>query len=234
VISGRGCRTLQRIPVVQVGHLPGPSQWANERNGYHKSKYEIGMSPNFGLRELRLSEFLLQMPFSSVDRRGSLSRLTRPVDESILNVPINWLYDIADIPYSEVQDRDSVAGSLFFGGNWWMPSATNLWGMQRGDSTHISLGPRDRIRPRLWRLGRRRAGGSDHAAKWIRSRRRYRRIWRPCWVGSVALHCRRMSRRCSKSSAQRLPPTLRPLFERVLTVRWMCPGNTVGGDYGLA
>jgi hypothetical protein len=51
------------------------------------------------------------------------------------------LYDIADIPYSEVQARDSVAGSLFFGGNWWVPSATNLWGIERGDSTHIALGP---------------------------------------------------------------------------------------------
>jgi len=38
---------------------------------YHKSKYEIGMSQNFGLRELRLYEFVLQMPFSSVDRRGA-------------------------------------------------------------------------------------------------------------------------------------------------------------------
>jgi hypothetical protein len=64
---------------------------------------------------------------------------TRLVDESILNIPINLLYDIANIPYNEVQALNSVAGSLFFGGNWWVPSATNLWGIDPGDSTHVAL-----------------------------------------------------------------------------------------------
>ena len=59
----------------------------------------------------------------------TLSIETRLVDESILNIPINLLYDIANIPYNEVQALNSVAGSLFFGGNWWVPSATNLWGI---------------------------------------------------------------------------------------------------------
>lgn len=69
----------------------------------------------------------------------ALSIETRLVDESLLNVPINVLYDIANIPFNEVQALDSVAGSLFFGGNWWVPSATNLWGIDPGDSTHVAL-----------------------------------------------------------------------------------------------
>ncbi len=69
----------------------------------------------------------------------TLSIETRLVDESILNIPINLLYDIANIPYNEVQALNSVAGSLFFGGNWWVPSATNLWGIDPGDSTHVAL-----------------------------------------------------------------------------------------------
>lgn len=69
----------------------------------------------------------------------TLSIETRLVDESLLNVPINLLYDIANIPYNEVQALDSVAGSLFFGGNWWVPSASNLWGIDAGDSTHVAL-----------------------------------------------------------------------------------------------
>jgi hypothetical protein len=68
----------------------------------------------------------------------TLSIETRLIDESIFNVPINLLYDIANIPYNEVQALNSVAGSLFFGGNWWVPSATNLWGIDPGDPTHIA------------------------------------------------------------------------------------------------
>ena len=69
----------------------------------------------------------------------TLSIETRLVDESILNIPINLLYDIANIPYNEVQALNSVAGSLFFGGNWWVPSATNVWGIDPGDPTHVAL-----------------------------------------------------------------------------------------------
>ena len=52
---------------------------------------------------------------------------------------MNLLTDIANIPYNEVQALNSVAGSLFFGGNWWVPSATNLWGVDTGDPTHVAL-----------------------------------------------------------------------------------------------
>src|ERR1700748_1261780 len=62
------------------------------------------------------------------------------VDESLLNIPMNLLTDIANIPYNEVQALNSVAGSLFFGGNWWGPSATNVWGIDPGDPTHVALG----------------------------------------------------------------------------------------------
>ncbi|MCV7260378.1 hypothetical protein [Mycobacterium shimoidei] len=67
------------------------------------------------------------------------SRAVSLVDSSILNVPINVLYDLANIPYNEVQALNSVAGSLFFSGNWWVPSSTNLWGIDPGDPTHVAL-----------------------------------------------------------------------------------------------
>jgi hypothetical protein len=63
----------------------------------------------------------------------------RLTDQSIFNVPLNLLCDIANIPYNEVQALNSVAGSLLFGGNWWVPSATNLWGIDPGDSTHVAM-----------------------------------------------------------------------------------------------
>jgi hypothetical protein len=69
----------------------------------------------------------------------TLSIETQLVDESMLNIPMNLLTDIANVPYNEVQALNSVAGSLFFGGNWWVPSATNLWGVDTGDPTHVAL-----------------------------------------------------------------------------------------------
>jgi hypothetical protein len=61
------------------------------------------------------------------------------VDESLFNVPINLLYDIANIPNNEVEALNSVAGSNFLGGNWWVPSSTNLWGIDTGDPTKVAL-----------------------------------------------------------------------------------------------
>ncbi len=73
----------------------------------------------------------LTLPIRSIE--------ARLVDESLLNVPINLLYDIANIPFNEVEALNTVAGSLFFGGNWWVPSSTNLWGIDPGDPTHVAL-----------------------------------------------------------------------------------------------
>lgn len=52
-----------------------------------------------------------------------LSIETQLIDESLLNIPMNLLADIANIPYNEVAALNSVAGSLFFGGNWWPNSS---------------------------------------------------------------------------------------------------------------
>ncbi|HEY1842159.1 MAG TPA: hypothetical protein VGG53_18415 [Mycobacterium sp.] len=71
----------------------------------------------------------------------TLSIETQLVDavDSLLNVPINLLTDIANIPYNEVGALNSLAGSNFLGGNWWVPSATNLWGIDTGDPTKVAL-----------------------------------------------------------------------------------------------
>lgn len=63
---------------------------------------------------------------------------TRLVDASsdILNVPINLFDDIVNIPYNEIQGFDVLGDSLLFSGDWWVPSATNLWGTDPGDLGH--------------------------------------------------------------------------------------------------
>jgi hypothetical protein len=74
----------------------------------------------------------LQLPILSIE--------TRLVDatDSILNVPINLLDDILNIPYNEIQSLDTLAGSLLMSGNWWVPSSTNIWGIDPGDTTHVA------------------------------------------------------------------------------------------------
>jgi hypothetical protein len=69
----------------------------------------------------------------------TLSVETRLVDDSIFNVPMNLLTDLANLPYNEVQALNSFAGSNFLGGNWWVPSSTNLWGIDTGDPTKVAF-----------------------------------------------------------------------------------------------
>jgi hypothetical protein len=68
----------------------------------------------------------------------TLSIETQLVDDSILNIPMNLLTDFANIPYNEVQALNSLAGSNFLGGNWWVPSSTNLWGIDTADPTKVA------------------------------------------------------------------------------------------------
>ena len=59
---------------------------------------------------------------------------TRLVDYT--DVPINLFDDIANIPYNEIQGIDVFSNSLLFSGDWWVPSATNIWGTDPGDLGH--------------------------------------------------------------------------------------------------
>jgi hypothetical protein len=62
---------------------------------------------------------------------------TRLVDaDSVLNVPVNLFDDILNIPYNEIQGLDVLSDSQFFSGDWWVPSATNIWGTDPGDLGH--------------------------------------------------------------------------------------------------
>jgi hypothetical protein len=56
---------------------------------------------------------------------------------SLLNVPINLLTDIINIPYNEVQAVDYLSRSLIFSGPWFVVSATNIWGVDPGDPGHF-------------------------------------------------------------------------------------------------
>jgi hypothetical protein len=59
---------------------------------------------------------------------------TRLVD--VTDVPINLFDDVVNIPFNEIQGIDVFANSLLFSGDWWVPSATNIWGTDPGDLGH--------------------------------------------------------------------------------------------------
>jgi hypothetical protein len=65
------------------------------------------------------------------------TRLTAAGD-SLLNVPMNLFYDIVNIPYNEVQAVNTLAGSEFLTGTWFVPDSTNLWGVDPGDPSHVA------------------------------------------------------------------------------------------------
>ena len=66
---------------------------------------------------------------------------TMLVDVGIDNIPVNLFDDILNIPFNELQGGGvaAVADSFLFTGTWWVPSSTNLWGIDPGDSTHVAL-----------------------------------------------------------------------------------------------
>jgi hypothetical protein len=80
---------------------------------------------------LRMPSETATLPVRSYD--------TQLVDagDSIFNIPFNLFQDIANIPYNEVQALDTLADSEFFTGNWFVVSATNLWGVDPGDPSHF-------------------------------------------------------------------------------------------------
>jgi hypothetical protein len=67
---------------------------------------------------------------------------TKLVDAGdIGNLPVNLFDDILNIPYNETVGGGfaTLANSFLFTGTWWVPSSTNLWGIDPGDPTHIAL-----------------------------------------------------------------------------------------------
>ena len=48
---------------------------------------------------------------------------------------MNLFDDILNIPYNEAHGGGlaTVGDSLLFTGTWWVPSSTNLWGIDPGD-----------------------------------------------------------------------------------------------------
>ncbi|HEY1842160.1 MAG TPA: hypothetical protein VGG53_18420 [Mycobacterium sp.] len=66
---------------------------------------------------------------------------TKLIDADISNIPVNLFNDILNIPYNELEGGGlaTMANSFLFTGTWWVPSSSNLWGIDPGDPTHIAL-----------------------------------------------------------------------------------------------
>lgn len=56
---------------------------------------------------------------------------------SLLNVPLNLLQALVNIPANEIHALDTLAKSLFYTGPWWVSSATNIWGEDAADPGHF-------------------------------------------------------------------------------------------------
>jgi hypothetical protein len=58
-------------------------------------------------------------------------------EASFLNIPFNLFQNLVNIPFNEVSATNVLANSFFFTGNWFTPSATNIWGEDPGDPGHF-------------------------------------------------------------------------------------------------
>jgi hypothetical protein len=65
---------------------------------------------------------------------------TKLIDADVANIPVNLFNDILNIPYNELEGGGlaTFANSMLFTGTWWVPSSTNLWGIDPGDPTHVA------------------------------------------------------------------------------------------------
>jgi hypothetical protein len=52
---------------------------------------------------------------------------------SLLNVPVNLLIDLINIPHNEVRALDYSARAFLFSGPWFVVGPTNVWGVDAGD-----------------------------------------------------------------------------------------------------
>jgi hypothetical protein len=69
--------------------------------------------------------------------RVAASEVRLAAATSLLNVPANLAIDLVNIPYNEMQALNVLSRSLFFSGPWFVPSATNVWGVDAGDPGHF-------------------------------------------------------------------------------------------------
>lgn len=59
------------------------------------------------------------------------------VGDSLLNIPLNLFQAIVNIPSTQLGALTILGNSLIYSGNWWSPSATNIWGEDPGDPGHF-------------------------------------------------------------------------------------------------
>ncbi len=76
---------------------------------------------------------------ASAERSTATVPVRLTAESSIANVPLNLFYALANIPYNHVQALDKTARSLFFTGNWFVGSSTNIWGSDPADPGHWEL-----------------------------------------------------------------------------------------------
>jgi len=78
-----------------------------------------------------------EMRIATADVRVATAEVRLAAASSLLNVPVNLLIDLINIPDNEVQALDYLSRSLIFSGPWFVVSATNIWGVDPGDPGHF-------------------------------------------------------------------------------------------------
>jgi hypothetical protein len=82
-------------------------------------------------------------------REVSRADLQLAAASSPLNIPINFLIDLVNIPQYEVDGMNYEAAAFYYTGSWWVSNATNVWGTDPGDPPKY-LGASQMLLPNPW------------------------------------------------------------------------------------
>lgn len=73
--------------------------------------------------------------------------------DSLFNIPLNLFQAIVNIPNTEVGALTILGNALMYSGNWWSPSATNIWGPDDPFPPGAPVSAGTRRRPATWAWG---------------------------------------------------------------------------------
>ena len=132
--SGAAEGSPARLPVVPGSRRPRSRARSTEPSRVRRLSAGVALATVTALSVVEAAPILLAHgPANSSVEYRSVQKEVRLASSSILNIPINLLIDIINIPSNELEAIDSFSTAQIYGGTWWVSTASNIWGVDPAD-----------------------------------------------------------------------------------------------------
>lgn len=132
--SGAAEGSPARLPVVPGSRRPRSRARSTEPSRVRRLSAGVALATVTALSVVEAAPILLAHgPANSSVEYRSVQKEVRLASSSILNIPINLLIDIINIPGNEIEAIDSFSTAQIYGGTWWVSTASNIWGVDPAD-----------------------------------------------------------------------------------------------------